>query len=208
MLGRFCKRSLHKQGSFTEETRKLESLQFIATSYDWQCVAVACCSSVLQWCVAVVCCIAAGPRLRHTTATATHHCNCITPLQLYGVATMREPSKLQGGKNAGDTGWRRPIGCLKSQVIFCKRATHYRALLRKTTYEDKACSESTPPCTLSCTSLSATAPPITGLFLRKETYKSKASYASSPPYIRYVPENPTIKTIMSEVAGLFPQKIH
>ena len=28
------------------------------------------------------------------------------------------------------TGWRRPIGCLKLQVIFCKIATNYRALLR------------------------------------------------------------------------------
>ena len=28
-------------------------------------------------------------------------------------------------------GWRRLIGCLKSQVIFRKRATNYRALLRK-----------------------------------------------------------------------------
>ena len=27
-----------------------------------------------------------------------------------------------------DTGWRWPIGCLKLQVIFRKRATHYRAL--------------------------------------------------------------------------------
>ena len=27
-----------------------------------------------------------------------------------------------------DTGWRRPIGCLKLQVIFRKRATNYRAL--------------------------------------------------------------------------------
>ena len=31
-----------------------------------------------------------------------------------------------------DTGWRRPTGCLKLQVIFRKRATNYRALLRKT----------------------------------------------------------------------------
>jgi len=30
-----------------------------------------------------------------------------------------------------DTGWRRLIGCLKLQVIFRKRATHHRALLRK-----------------------------------------------------------------------------
>jgi len=31
------------------------------------------------------------------------------------------------------TGWRRPAGCLKLQVIFCKRATNFRALLRKLT---------------------------------------------------------------------------
>ena len=30
------------------------------------------------------------------------------------------------------------IGCRKSQVIFHKRATNYRALLRKMTYKDKA----------------------------------------------------------------------
>ena len=45
-----------------------------------------------------------------------------------------------------DTGWRRLIGCLKLQVIFRKRATNYRALLRKITYEDKASYDSTPPC--------------------------------------------------------------
>jgi len=44
------------------------------------------------------------------------------------------------------TGWRRLIGCLKLQVIFRKRATNYRALLRKMTYEDKASYDSTPPC--------------------------------------------------------------
>jgi len=45
-----------------------------------------------------------------------------------------------------DTGWRRPIGCLDLQVIFRKRATNYRALLWKMTYEDKAIYDSTPPC--------------------------------------------------------------
>ena len=35
------------------------------------------------------------------------------------------------------TGWRRPIGCLKLHFIFCKRATNYRALLRKWTHTDK-----------------------------------------------------------------------
>jgi len=44
------------------------------------------------------------------------------------------------------TGWRRLIGCLKSQVIFCKRATNYMALLRKMSYKDKASSASSPPC--------------------------------------------------------------
>ena len=46
------------------------------------------------------------------------------------------------------TGWRRLIGCLKLQVIFRKRATNCRALLRKMTYKDKASYDSTPPCTL------------------------------------------------------------
>jgi len=49
---------------------------------------------------------------------------------------------------AGVAGWRRLIGCLNLQVIFRKRATNYRALLRKMTYEDKASYDSTPPCTL------------------------------------------------------------
>ena len=44
------------------------------------------------------------------------------------------------------TGWRRPIGCLKLQVILRKRATNYRALLRKMTCEDKASYGSSPPC--------------------------------------------------------------
>ena len=34
--------------------------------------------------------------------------------------------------------WRRSIGCRKSQVIFCKRATNCRILLRKMTCKDKA----------------------------------------------------------------------
>jgi len=46
------------------------------------------------------------------------------------------------------TGRRRPIGCLKLQVIFRKRATNHRALLRKMTYTDKASYFSTPPFTI------------------------------------------------------------
>ena len=48
----------------------------------------------------------------------------------------------------GTTGWRRPIGCLKLQVIFGERATKYRALLRKMIYEDKISYGSTPPCSI------------------------------------------------------------
>jgi len=44
------------------------------------------------------------------------------------------------------TGWQRPIGCLKLQVIFRQRATNYRALLQKMTYNDKASYGSSPPC--------------------------------------------------------------
>jgi len=44
------------------------------------------------------------------------------------------------------TGWRRLIGCLKLQIIFCNRATNYRALLRKMTYKDKASYGSSLPC--------------------------------------------------------------
>ena len=44
------------------------------------------------------------------------------------------------------TGWRRPRGCLKSQVIFRKGAIKNRALLRKMTDKDKASYGVSPPC--------------------------------------------------------------
>ena len=49
------------------------------------------------------------------------------------------------GSNSS-TGWRKPIGCFKLQDIFRKRATNYRALLRKMSYKDKASYDSKPPC--------------------------------------------------------------
>jgi len=48
------------------------------------------------------------------------------------------------------TGWRRLIGCLQLRVIFCKRATNYRAFLHKITYTNKAFYDLTPPC-IPCT---------------------------------------------------------
>jgi len=46
------------------------------------------------------------------------------------------------------TGWRRLIGSPKLQIISHKRATKYRSLLQKMTYEDKGSYESSPPCTV------------------------------------------------------------
>jgi len=45
------------------------------------------------------------------------------------------------------TGWRRLVGSPKLQIIFHKRATKYRSLLRKMTYKDKGSYESSPPYT-------------------------------------------------------------
>jgi len=42
--------------------------------------------------------------------------------------------------------WRRLIGSPKLQIIFHKRATRYRSLLRKMTYINKGSYESSPPC--------------------------------------------------------------
>jgi len=49
------------------------------------------------------------------------------------------------------SGWQQCQGCLKLQVSFCKRATNYRALLRKTTHKDKSSYGSLPLCMWSLT---------------------------------------------------------
>ena len=54
--------------------------------------------------------------------------------------------------HAQDTGWPRLIGCLKLQVIFRKKATNNRALLRKITCKDEASYASSPPCNTCTTS--------------------------------------------------------
>jgi len=45
------------------------------------------------------------------------------------------------------TGWRRLTGSRKVQIIFHKRATKYRSLLRKMTHKDKGSYETSPLCT-------------------------------------------------------------
>ena len=49
------------------------------------------------------------------------------------------------------TGWRRLVGSLKLQILFHKRATKCRSLLRKMTYKDKGSYESSPPCICNVT---------------------------------------------------------
>ena len=56
------------------------------------------------------------------------------------------------------TGWRRPVGCLQLQVIFRKRATDYRALLRILTCTDKTSYGSSPPCNTRLKSLNSYRP--------------------------------------------------
>jgi len=68
------------------------------------------------------------------------------------------------------TGWRKCIDYLKLQVIFRKRATNYRALLRKITYKDTASYDSTPPC--NCT------PPLSYiLWAHKSKFIFKLKYS-------------------------------
>ena len=62
----------------------------------------------------------------------------------YTIATARTLLEI-GGQAAG---WRRCMGCLKLQVTFRKRATNYRAVLRKTTCENQALYGSLPLCSL------------------------------------------------------------
>jgi len=52
---------------------------------------------------------------------------------------------------SSSTGWQRLIGSPKLQIIFHKRATKHRSLLRKMTYKDKGSYESSPPCMSSHT---------------------------------------------------------
>ena len=70
----------------------------------------------------------------------------------------------------------RLIGSPKLQIIFHKRATKYRSLLRKMTYKDKGSYDSSPPCTLcpKCVYLWTKC-----IYRTKCTYKPCTLYVSS-----------------------------
>jgi len=55
-------------------------------------------------------------------------------------------SRVEAMSHNKRTGCRRLTGSSKLQIIFHKRATKYRSLLRKMTYKDKGSYESSPPC--------------------------------------------------------------
>ena len=110
-----------------------------------RCVAVCC--SVLQRvaaCCSVLQCIIVGFRkelLSPRSGISQSVCVCV-PLSLWWHFSKVSPTVNLHSKG---TWWRRPIGCLKLQVIFRKRATKYRALLQKKTCKDKAPCGSSPP---------------------------------------------------------------
>jgi len=74
-------------------------------------------------------------------------CDDLSYVQVYTVyiSFVSTPIYLSCSHRAS-AGWRRLIGSLKLQIIFHKRATKYRSLLRKITHKDKASYDSTPPC--------------------------------------------------------------
>jgi len=130
-----------------------------------------------------------------------------------------------------DTGWRRLIGSPSLQVIFHKRATNYRALWRKVTYEDKASYDPTPPCTVFfvcthsgryfvcvCTHIVDTgrqrligSPKSQVIFhkratkyrslWRKMTYEDKGSYEFSPPCTVFVCVHTVVDTGWRRLVG-------
>jgi len=132
-------------------------------------------------CVCVRACVYVGMVSFTRTHTHTHIHNQSTPLvfswlhqsscasciyiyicksiEMYGQTHIFKNETQK--RNTGDlhsldfaTGWRRLIESPKLQIIFHKRATKYRSLLRKMTYKDKASYESSPPC-IDCKSLLA-----------------------------------------------------
>ena len=74
-------------------------------------------------------------RLSHSSMTVTYTRSYILFLHSHAPASLSPYTA---------TGWQRPIGCHKLQIIFRKRATNYRALLREMTCNDNASDESLP----------------------------------------------------------------
>ena len=86
-------------------------------------------------------CLAYCNTLQHTAT----HCNTLQHTATH-CNTLQHTALVLVTRVSGGTGWRRLIGSPKLQIIFHKRATKYRSLLRKMTYKDKGSYDSSPPC--------------------------------------------------------------
>jgi len=72
------------------------------------------------------------------THTATHTATRTVPNPNSNISVVLEVIGQVPSDAESRTGWPRHIGCLKSQVIFHRRATTYRDLLWKVTHKDEA----------------------------------------------------------------------
>jgi len=83
-----------------------------------------------------------------TITHKTSNSACAQETRAHAPKTLiLRPHSCCSGTRFASTGWQRLIECLKLQVIFRKRVTNYRALLRKMTCKDKASYGSSTPCT-------------------------------------------------------------
>jgi len=111
------------------------------------------CCSVVQ-CVAVWCnvvqCVAACCSVLQRVAVC---CSIIIyqSFKLLLYIYMRCTCNGNVSSSRLTTGWRRLIESPKFQILFHKRATKYRSILRKMTYKDKGSYESSPPCNINDT---------------------------------------------------------
>ena len=138
---------------------RIRYVKHIVTDCD-ECVAVCCsvlqcvavCCSVLQ-CVAVCCSVLQWldvmMNVCHTVTQCDHTATYKQRERQNGCTHQKKPShglwvwlmcvtQSHNVITQPHTGWRRPIKCLKLQVIFRKRATNYMALLRIMIYNDEA----------------------------------------------------------------------
>ena len=110
-------------------------------------------------CVRVSLCVCVSIFLR----VCVHVCVCVyvhilrkflyVHLHIHLIAHTECVSNIHLVSRTKRTGWQRLTGSPKLQIIFDKRATKYRSLLRKMACIDKGSYESSPPC-VKCIRLS------------------------------------------------------
>jgi len=113
------------------------------------------CTGLYYMCIGLVCmCVDLFVSVHISVACAYGICTCVF-MYVYTylchkvcihVCIYISMSKSVYSRMYIHTGWRRLIESPKLQIIFHKRATKYRSLLRKMTYKDKGSYESSPPC--------------------------------------------------------------